>query len=402
VADAPLTTEVPIADLRPYPSNARRTYNPVTLAEFADNIQRWGLLQPLLVRPARATWEVVPGLGKDAESGKRVSGWFVCDLSLLVAAGESPGTYPVEDPPFFRDEEAARRSLPRPTAYEIVFGHRRWKAGLLIAARLPRFRTLRCQIAELSDEEVAVLQISENDQREDLLPTEKVTAYRRLATQHGYSARMIAEQVGRSVGYVQTVLAVGRCPESMLEALDAGRITLSVAREVARIAEPEGRERAAKCVLEGCTDPANAGWLPAPEPLTHRQTEELIRGHFQRELKSAPFDSEDASLPGGSCTTCPKRAGNAGELYAGVRGDTCLDPACFARKAEAARRVRTPPPVVEADEATIARQKRTVRVLTASVEADGLSVDVSADADEPTVSRAVRKALAGRLQFTWE
>jgi hypothetical protein len=56
-------------------------------------------------------------------------------------------------------------------------------------------------------------------------------------------------------------------------------------------------------------------------------------------LDKAPFPTKDESLVAkvGACTTCPKRTGNAPELFPDVKsGDVCTDRSASAKKRDAA------------------------------------------------------------------
>lgn len=53
--------DIPLADLHESPSNPRKVFAPEALHELAEDIKAHGLLQPILVRPAPAGFEVVCG-----------------------------------------------------------------------------------------------------------------------------------------------------------------------------------------------------------------------------------------------------------------------------------------------------------------------------------------------------
>jgi ParB family transcriptional regulator, chromosome partitioning protein len=55
------TVEVPIASLKPNPSQPRRTFRDASLAELAESIRRRGVLQPVLVEEIGGGYQIVAG-----------------------------------------------------------------------------------------------------------------------------------------------------------------------------------------------------------------------------------------------------------------------------------------------------------------------------------------------------
>lgn len=53
--------EVPLDQIRPNPHQPRKTFDPAALEELAHSIQRHGVLQPIVVRPAGSGFEIVSG-----------------------------------------------------------------------------------------------------------------------------------------------------------------------------------------------------------------------------------------------------------------------------------------------------------------------------------------------------
>jgi ParB/RepB/Spo0J family partition protein len=272
------TIELRLNEICASRTNPRRHFDKDRLAELAESIRTKGVLQPILVRTL-------------------------------------PHGHPSYDEGFI---------------YEVIAGERRYRASCL-AERL----SIPAQIRDdLSEMDILEIQAIENDQREDVLPSERALGYQRLINA-GRSIAQVADKVGKSESWVRNVLRIGALPQNASGALDAGVISQTTAELIARVPGEQARTKVALCVLQGKIAPDVSGSLSA-EPLTTRQTKDLIRIHFNRELKTAPFDTKDATLPPGSCTSCEKRAGNAGLEYADVRADMCLDVVCFAAKAKLA------------------------------------------------------------------
>ncbi len=305
-----------VADLRPSPTNPRKSFPDESLASLADSIRSVGVRQRLLVRP-------VPEPGHPAPRYDTATGqWVGLDH------------------------------------FEVIAGERR-----LRAARLAGLDAVPVDVCDLTEDQVLLVQLVENDQREDVRPSEQAAAYKRLADA-GRTAEQIATDTGKPVGFVRGLLRLGRLPAWALAAVDAGALPRATAELVARVPGEESRKRAAACALLGLVDPKqldgvwndDEGWEEAAgrevnhdTPLSYRDTRDLIRNHFTKELKGSPFSlkvlyARADTLGTGremfiqSCEECPKRAGNDAEAVAdGTRADVCLDPDCYREKVEAYR-----------------------------------------------------------------
>ncbi len=119
--------------------------------------------------------------------------------------------------------------------YQIGAGERRWRA-----AQLAGLADVPCVVRALSDEEMEVLALIENVQREDLDPLDEAHAYRRLMDRFGLSLRDVAGRVKKSHEHVARRLRLIADP-AVEEAVRTGTIGPSVAAELARIEDPERR-----------------------------------------------------------------------------------------------------------------------------------------------------------------
>ena len=271
--------------IAPDPLNPRKHFDEAKLAELAASIEKYGVLQPILVRPPAA----------DAPSGP----------------------------------------------FRIVAGERRWRA-----ARIAGARELPCRVVDLDDRAALEVMVIENEQREDVSPLEKAEGYGVLVDRFGHTVETIAAKVGKSETTVRALLRLRQLPDVARRALESGRLNASTAELVARVPGAKSREEFARRVLMGeegdygevptdedLADAALHGW----EPMSYRDAKELLERRFMVELKGAPFDRADAKLlpEAGSCKLCPKRCGNNPAEYPGARADVCTDPDCFRSKVEA-------------------------------------------------------------------
>lgn len=289
-------TYIPVSALRESPFNPRKAFDPAGLLDLAESIKGQGVLQPIVVRPL------------------------------------PPGQADIEH------------------RYEIVFGHRRFRA----ASALPDYRDgtlgLPCILREMDDQDVAIAQVAENLQRADVTAIEEADSFRHLHWHHNLSADAIAERVGKSRSYVYARLKLAAAGDDVRTAVLQQGLLPEVALEVARLRG----DKLQRMGLQAIRD-AHGDWF------SQRQAKAAIRDMLTKHrLDAAPFDKTDADLvhTAPACTGCPKRAGNDPDLVAqGIAADVCTDPQCYGDKlrAHSARVVvqlkAEGKPVIEAGEA---------------------------------------------------
>jgi ParB/RepB/Spo0J family partition protein len=218
----------------------------------------------------------------------------------------------------------------KPGAYEIVAGERRWRAAK--AAGLIEIPPL---IRELTDPQALELAVIENNQREGLHPLEEAEGYEALLKlKHPdgrkYAAEDLVTKTGRSKSYVYQRLKLLDLCEPARKAYYAGKLDYSKSVLIARIPGQEHQQKALKEITQG-------RWQ-GDEPMSFREAAQHVQNNYMLRLDRAPFPVKDATLVAscGACSTCPKRTGNAPELFEDVQSaDVCTDPVCFAGKRDA-------------------------------------------------------------------
>ena len=129
--------------------------------------------------------------------------------------------------------------------YQIIAGERRWRA-----ARMAGLQEVPVRIMEADDQETAELALIENLQREDLDPVEEAQGYRSLMENYGLTQEKVAQRVGKSRPVVANALRLLNLPESVLEHLSSGELTLSHARAILELGDRASQEQAAKETVE--------------------------------------------------------------------------------------------------------------------------------------------------------
>lgn len=170
---------IPLGRIRPNPQQPRRSFDEEGLAELAASIRSCGILQPLTVR---------------------------------------------------RAEES----------YELVAGERR-----LRAARIAGLREVPCLVAQVGEEDSALLALMENLQRRDLDCWEEAQAIARLISRYGLSQEEAARRLGRAQPTVANKLRLLRLPEDVRALLRENGLTERHARALLRLQDPEVQRRAA-------------------------------------------------------------------------------------------------------------------------------------------------------------
>ena len=179
--------QLPILALEPSSVQPRRHFDEDALKALASSIKSQGILQPLLVRPAR-------------ENGK----------------------------------------------YEIIGGERRWRA-----ARLAGLTEVPVIIRQLDDGKALEVALVENVQRADLNPLEEAAGYQRLVNEFGYTHEDMARVTGKSRSHITNLLRLLALPEKIKECVTNGLLTMGHARALLSLADdPELQLRAANKVIK--------------------------------------------------------------------------------------------------------------------------------------------------------
>lgn len=209
--------------------------------------------------------------------------------------------------------------------YEIVAGERRYRA-----AKLAGLEELPAIVKELTPQEALELALIENCQREDLSQLEEAEGFMQLHELFGLSADEIAKRTGKSKATVYARMKLCNLMPDARSALADGRLTPSTALYIARLPTSLQAKALAKCA-------------PGSDPLPARQVSATLQHEFMVRLEDAHFDVADEKLVPlvGSCTACPKRSGNARDLYPDVASaDVCTEPSCFELKTDALYELR--------------------------------------------------------------
>jgi ParB family chromosome partitioning protein len=210
--------------------------------------------------------------------------------------------------------------------FQIIFGARRFRASKMAGkADMP------ATVKEFSDGDILVIQLDENDGREDLTPLERAEAYATLAAT-GLSPAEIAAKLKKRTPDVAAILVLASAAKKVKAALSAGVIDEKYARLIAKIPDHRLQEEALGRIVENFGDDVK----PALAPIPYAQAKTLVEEEFMTSLSVAAFDPEDATLsPYGACSACPHLASNNRDLFGEVTNKAvCTNPKDFRLKTE--------------------------------------------------------------------
>ena len=152
--------------------------------------------------------------------------------------------------------------------YVIVAGERRFRA-----ARLAGLEKVPAIVKDLDEAQVMEVALIENLQREDLNPIEEAAAIRFLMQQHDLTQEEVSRRLSKSRPAIANSLRLLSLPETVLELLKSGFITIGHAKVVLGLPTPELQEEAAQMIADNQLNVRQAEALckklakPAKEPV---------------------------------------------------------------------------------------------------------------------------------------
>lgn len=114
--------------------------------------------------------------------------------------------------------------------YEIIAGERRWRA-----AQLAELGEVPCIVRELNDEDVALIALIENIQRQELNAIEEADAYQRLIDEFKLTHDEVAAKVGKKRETVTNSLRLLLLPLRIREWIAGGLLSASAGKTIAGI-----------------------------------------------------------------------------------------------------------------------------------------------------------------------
>ena len=200
--------ELAIDQIHPNPFQPRQDVDPASLEDLKASIQKAGLLQPVVVRPA-----------------------------------------------------------PGGAGYELIAGERRLRACQALGwERIPAVER------DVDDRTVLTLALVENLQRDDLSAVDEARGYERLIAEFSLTQQDVADAVGRDRSTVANALRLLKLPEAVLSLLHEGRLSVGHARALLALEDPRAATAlATEAVTQGLSvreieDRVRGGRAPTRRP----------------------------------------------------------------------------------------------------------------------------------------
>ena len=190
---------------------------------------------------------------------------------------------------------------PKPSGgYLIVAGERRWRAS-----RMAGLTEVPVIVKDVTDEQAMELALVENLQREDLDPVEEAVGIRELMTRCDLTQEQAARKLGKSRSALANSLRLLSLPETVLELLKSGFITIGHAKVVLGLPTPELQEEAAQMIADNqlnvrqaealCKKLAKTAKEPVAAPLPSAlpvEVEESLKQALGSEVRVAYHDGK--------------------------------------------------------------------------------------------------------------
>src|SRR3954451_19133922 len=118
---------------------------------------------------------------------------------------------------------------------EVIGGFRRMRAGLWLieSGGCPDFK-VKYVVSRLSDAEAALVNLSENIQREDPKPIQLAHAVRALTEDYGLTLKQVSGRLKRSEAWLSNLLNLVMLPTAIQESVANGKTPVSAALELTK------------------------------------------------------------------------------------------------------------------------------------------------------------------------
>ncbi|MCR4788822.1 MAG: ParB/RepB/Spo0J family partition protein [Lachnospiraceae bacterium] len=150
--------------------------------------------------------------------------------------------------------------------YEIIAGERRWRAAMKAG-----LKEVPVIIKNYTEEEIVVISLLENIQREDLSEIEEAHAYKKLIDEFGLKQDEVAEKVSKSRTTITNSIRLLKLSEDVQQMINDDMITAGHARALISIEDPEEQYRIAQQIFD--------------EKLSVRDVEKLVKNLGKTKIK---------------------------------------------------------------------------------------------------------------------
>ena len=177
---------------------------------------------------------------------------------------------------------------------EVVGGFRRMRAALWLieSGTCPDFK-VKYVVSRLSDAEAALVNLSENIQREDPKPIQLAHAVRSLTEEYGLTLKQVAGRLKRSEVWLSNLLNLMMLPTAIQDSVANGKTPVSAALELVKL--PTDKQVSVFDDLTACGGKVTAAKVRQKRQETHEATGE--GGPVPRTLKQVKAFLEGKTGP---------------------------------------------------------------------------------------------------------
>jgi ParB family chromosome partitioning protein len=147
--------------------------------------------------------------------------------------------------------------------YQVIIGKRRFRAALLAD-----IKQVPCILDDVDDKEALELALTENIQREDLMPLEESLGILRLIKDHKCSVQEVCRKLGKSNDFVANRLKLLQLPEKVQKYVAENKLGIEQAVSLTKIESQEKQEGLAEEIIKS--------------HLSRNQSKELILKELER------------------------------------------------------------------------------------------------------------------------
>lgn len=222
--------------------------------------------------------------------------------------------------------------VKRGDLHEIVTGHCRY-----LAAKRLGWETLRCKIVDAAEVDREFAKLHENMFRADLSPIEKGEFLARIKARYNLTDAELAQRLGKSRAWVTRHLKTQVWPQDIKDAVRDGAIGFEVAWEIAKIDDPDYRERLVMhAVRDGCTRKLAKMWVEdyfrtkrAMEAIHDQEAqykmeqvkEDLLDRAVMQQIAHREMAAEAHRIPEVPCDVCQAKVREDATVYLRVCPD---------------------------------------------------------------------------------
>lgn len=145
-----------------------------------------------------------------------------------------------------------------PDEYLLIAGERRYRA-----AKLAGLESIPSIVRDVSEEEVALLSLIENLQRQDLNPIEEARAYKNILEKFNITQEELSKMIGKDRSVIANSIRLLSLPQQVVDLLISGLITSGHARALAGIEDEKKQIELSNRIVK--------------EKLTVRDIEEILK-----------------------------------------------------------------------------------------------------------------------------